>query len=174
MIGPARPIGGAVVAIAALGAAHASLLALLAAGGHQPGFAKGLPVAAEDYYGVAAFYVIPLYFALWWLAAVVSHGAASAFGGRGASSGTLRALGPAYALPTLALFIVPDLVVYLAAGHGALVAAMRWYAPLAPIAVLLFATRALRREHGLRRWPAFAAALAGFVAQALPAVWLLR
>jgi hypothetical protein len=164
----------AVVAVLALGAAHATLLACLAAGGHRPSFAAGLPVGADAYYRVASMYAVPLYFSLWAIAAAASHGAARALGGRGELRAGLAVLGPAYALPTLLLFVLPDLVIYLAAGHEALAEAMRWYAPLAPLAVVVLAGRALRRVYDLRRLHALVAAFVGFLAQALPAAWLLR
>ncbi len=167
-------LGRAFAAVGALGVAHATLLAILAADGHRPSFAAGLPVAAESYYRVASIYVIPLYFVLWIIAAAASHRAARAFGGGGSWRDALAALGPAFALPPLLLFVVPDLIVYVFAGHGALVAAMRWYAPLAPITVLLLSGRALRGVYGLRRLHALVAAFTGFLAQALLAAWLLR
>ncbi len=158
----------------ALGIAWATLMALLAAGGHRPSAAHGLPVSADRYYGVAAFYLAPLCVALWWLLAAVTHRAARRLGGHADAAALRAALGPAWALPLLLALVLPDLVVYLAAGHAALGRALPYYAPLAVLACAAACTRATARVTGLGAGRAFAAAAAGLLAHALPAASLIR
>jgi hypothetical protein len=83
------------------------------------------------------------------------------------------ALAPAYAWPLLLAFVLPDLGVTLLLGHEQLAAAMRFYAPLAPLLVLAASIRAVRRLGA--SWPrAVVAPLVGLVAQALAGSLVLR
>lgn len=163
-----------VAAPLALGVAWASLMALLAAGGHRPSAAHGLPVSADRYYGVAAMYLAPLCVGLWWWLSAVTHRAARRLGGHGEAADLRAALGPAWALPLLLGLVVPDLAVYLIAGHAALARALPYYAPVAVIACAVACTRATARATGLDAGRAFAAAALGLLAHALPAALLIR
>lgn len=157
-----------------LGVAWAALMALLAAGGHRPSAAHGLPMSADRYYAVAALYLAPLCVALWWLLAAVTHRAARRLGGHADAAALRAALGPAWALPLLLALVLPDIAVYLAAGHAALATALPFYAPLAVISCAVACTRATARVTGLGAGRAFTAAAAGLLAHALPAALLIR
>ncbi len=158
----------------ALGIAWAILMALLAAGGHRPSAAHGLPVSADRYYGVAALYLAPLCVALWWWLSAVTHRAARRLGGSGDAATLRAALGPAWALSLLLGLVLPDLAVYLAAGHAALASALPYYAPVAVTACAVACARATARVTGLRGGRAFAAAAVGLLAHAVPAALLIR
>lgn len=126
---------------------HALFSALLAVAGHQPSVAL-LPIPRARYYLAQAFFVIPVELAAWaahgWVAAVLGR---RLFGGRGDLSGCLAALGAAQAVPMLFAFLLPDLVVYLGFGFGALGPAMRWYAPVAAVWSLVLAVLAVAAAH---------------------------
>lgn len=165
---PAGPT--ALLPVLLLGGLYALLLGLLAAGGHQPSVARGLPVAAERYYAVAAIYVAPLFVGLWLLFAAL----ADRLAGGGRAAATRAVLAYTYALPFAALFVVPDLVVYGLAGHAGLGRWLPLYAPLAPLAVVLLTAEALRALHGVGRGRALAASVGAFVLQAVPMALLIR
>lgn len=157
-----------------LGASWAALAACLAAGGHQPSMTRGLPVAADDYYAIAALYLAPLWVGLTALTAGVAHALARGLGGRGPMAASLGAVGAAYALPLWCAFVVPDLVVFALAGHDALGAAMRFTGPLALGWVALRTVQAIGAVHGLGRGRAWVAAMVAAVVQAIPAALLVR
>lgn len=157
-----------------LGASWAALAAGLAAGGHQPSMTRGLPVAADDYYAIAALYLTPLWVGLTALTAAVAHALARGLGGRGSMAASLGAIGAAYALPLWLAFVVPDLVVFALAGHDALGVAMRFTGPLALAWVTLRTVQAIGAVHGIGRGRACVAALVAAVVQAVPAALLVR
>lgn len=157
-----------------LGLGWALFAAGLAAQGHQPSMTRGLPVAPERYYGVAALYLAPLWVGLTLLTAGVAHGMARILGGRGAWPASLSAVGPAYALPLLTLWLVPDVLTWLIAGHGALGMTLRVAAPVAVVGVTVRTVQAIRAAHGLGVGRALAAALVAALAQAAPFGWLVR
>jgi hypothetical protein len=74
----------------------------------------------------------------------------------------------------LFLFLVPDVVVYLVAGHGALAKAMRFYAPVAPLTCIALASIGLRAAHGLRVGVAIGVTLVASLVQAAMGGILLR
>lgn len=157
-----------------LGATWAALAALLAAGGHQPSMSRGLPVAAEAYYATAALYLAPLGVALTVLTAATAHELARLSGGGGAWPASLGAIGAAYALPLWVAFVLPDLAVYLLAGHDAMGMAMRVSGPIAVAWVTLRTVQAIEAVHGIRRGRALAVAIGAAVVQAIPMAWLVR
>jgi Yip1 domain len=159
--------------VLALGALYAAFALLLHLGGHAPSVTL-VPIPRERYYLWQSVFVAPLFVVLWLVYALVAHGLSRLAGGRGAAKATLAVIGLGYAAPVALLFVVPDLAVYLVAGHGALGKAMRVYAPLAVIACLGLCAAGLRAAHGLGPGRAVLAALAGFVAQGAVGGILLR
>lgn len=142
------PLAPALGSLAALGAAYAGFSALLAARGISPR-AVLLPIEPAQYYAAQALFVGPLFVGLAWLFARTTLLLA------GTREVTPReafaALAPRYAWPLLVLFVLPDLGVFLVAGHGALAKAMRYYAPLAPIAITVLAARHVQSSWGVSR-----------------------
>lgn len=149
-----------------LGVLWSVLFALLAVGGHQPSFTVGLPVSAERYYATAAAYAIPLLLLLGWIFASVACGVAGV-------ADELDALMAAWARPTAACFVLPDLVAYATVGFEGVAMVVRFTAPITAVAVLAWATYALV-SRGAPRGRALGAAALGLLAQALPAAFLLR
>ncbi len=156
-----------------LGALYAGFALLLHLGGHAPSVTL-VPIPRERYYLWQAAFVAPLFVALWLVYGAVAHGLGRLAGGKGAPGATLAVIGIGYAIPLALLFVIPDLLVYLVAGHGALARAMRVYAPLAVIACVALCAAGLREAHGLSRGRAAAIALVGFIAQAAVGGVLLR
>ena len=167
---PGLAVGSGLV----LGMIWAGFMGWLAADGHRPTMDRGLPVSAERYYAIAAIYMIPLCIGLTLLTAGVAHRVARLLGGAGGWPATLATVGPAYALPLLALYLVPDVAVYAVAGHAGLAYVLRFGLPLAVLLVALRTVGALRAAHGLSRGRAWAAALTAGVAQAIPFALLVR
>jgi hypothetical protein len=161
----------AIASVVALGAAHALLSALL---GLQGIAARAvlLPIAIDRYYLAQAVFVGPLDALLAWLFARTALRLAGL--GEVARRDTLPQLVTVYASCLLALFVVPDLVVYLVAGHGALARAMRFYAPLVPLAMVAATTWTLRRRYDVGVARAASASLVGLVLQALVGAVVLR
>ena len=84
------------------------------------------------------------------------------------------AVGFGYAVPMTVFFIVPDVVVYMFAGHEALPGAMAWYVPVALAMTYERVGQAIRDVHELSRGMAYLIALAPAIAQALPMAMLVR
>ncbi len=131
---------------------------------------RGLPVAADRYYLVAAFYIIPLVIGLWQVYGRVAHAVS---GAPGTADDTLAALARPWAVPLTVAFVVPDLVVLIGWGHAALAPAMIYYAPVAVLSVVVWSVIALRaRQVGTGR--AVAAVLAAAIVHGIPASVFLR
>jgi hypothetical protein len=156
-----------------LGALYAGFSLLLHLGGHAPSVTL-VPIPRERYYLWQSVFIAPLFIALWLIYGGVAHGLSRLAGGRGAPGSTLAVIGLGYAVPLALLFVVPDLAVYLVAGHGALGKAMRIYAPLAAIGCVLLCAVGLRTAHGIARGRAAAISLVGLLAQAAAGGILLR
>lgn len=166
----ARP---AVVWLLSLGVIYAVFCALLWRA-DVPARAVLLPIAAEHYYAWQAVYVGPLMAGLAtlyaWLAWRFAGGSA-----RGSSyAEAWAALVPRYAGFVLLGFVVPDLVVFLAAGPGALAPAMRYYGALAPIGIVASSVTPLRSLTGASLPRALGSALGALVVQGLAGAPLLR
>jgi len=160
-------------AMLVLGILHAGFSLLLHVTGHTP--RMGIPgFGRENYYLYQALFVIPLYLALFWIGGLVAHTIARRFSGAGSREASLAVFGVAYAMPMIALFILPDLVVFLGFGFAAIGKAMRFYAPLAAIACVWLGALGLSRAHQIGAGRAGIAAFVGFVAQALIGGVLLR
>jgi hypothetical protein len=157
----------------ALGALHAAFSLLLWLGGHAP--RVGIPgFGRQAHYLLQAAFALPLYGFLFWLGGSVAHGLARRAGGQGSRGATLSVFGVAYAVPMIGLFIVPDVVVYLAFGFGAIGKAMRFYAPAAAIGCLVLGAWGLAEAHRIGRWRAAGVALGAFVVQAAVGGVVLR
>ncbi|MFT7623696.1 MAG: hypothetical protein ACI9WU_002879 [Myxococcota bacterium] len=164
----------AVASVLGLGAAWSSLYAALAAGGHAPSSDRGLFVSADSYYQVAIILILPTVVLLWQILGRVSCVVGYRLGGRCGYPNVLAALGPAWALPILLLFIVPDFVVLGTLGFDALGPSMRYYAPLVPLVILAACTHRMAAATSLSYGRAFIAVLAGLMAQSIPAALLIR
>jgi hypothetical protein len=136
---------GAVIALGALSATYAAFSALLYAGG-VPARAVWLPIDPARYYLAQAFFIAPLMVSLAVIFTLVVR--ALAGGGTVRFRDAFAVFAPVYAWPLLVLFVLPDLAVYLAFGHGALAKAMRLYAPLVPIAITALGAARARRAFG--------------------------
>lgn len=159
--------------VLALGALYAGFSLLLHEGGHAPRVTL-VPIPKERYYLWQALFIVPLFVLLWLIYGLVAHGLARLAGGRGSLGASLAVLGAGYAVPLACLFVVPDLLVYLAFGHGALAPAMRVYAPLAMIGCVALSALGLMQAHRLGRGRAVAIALVGLVVQGALGGVLLR
>jgi Yip1 domain len=153
-------------AMLVLGLVHAGFSLLLHLAGHAPRI--GIPgFGRENHYLWQAIFVVPLYVALFWIGGLVAHGVARLFSGAGSRDASLAVFGVAYAVPMIVLFLVPDIVVFLAFGFAAIAKAMRWYAPVAGISCVWLGVVGLSRAHKLSVGRASLAAIAGFLAQAI-------
>jgi len=74
----------------------------------------------------------------------------------------------------LLLFLLPDIAVYLVAGHAALAPAMRVYGPLAPLAIVVSSTVGLRAAFAVPLVRAVPAAMAALLAQTAFSAMALR
>ena len=158
-------------AVAVLGLLYAALYGALAANGHVPSAARGLPVGVDRYYATAALYIAPLCFLLWAIFGAIAHGLVP----RAAPyRATMSALGLAWAVPITVFFVVPDFVIFAAAGHPALSLALRITAPFTAVAIVALSTVALEVVHGCGRGRAIAAAVAALIVHSLPAALLIR
>lgn len=166
-----RPQREPFVAIGALGAAYAAFSYLLHRAGISPR-AVWLPVDPARYYLAQTFFVGPLFFILTalyvYVVRLLAGGARAPFGM------AFDRIAPAYAWPILFLFVVPDLSVFLAAGHGALATAMRFYGPLAPVAIVALTTGRARSLFGCSLGRAAAAALGALIVQGAAGAIALR
>lgn len=156
-----------------LGALYAGFSLLLHLGGHAPSVTL-VPIPRARYYLWQSAFIAPLFVALWLIYSGVAHELCRIAGGRGAFRSTLAVIGLGYAVPLALLFVVPDLLVYLVFGHGALGKAMRLYAPLSAAGCVLLCALGLRAAHGVTLGRAAGISLAGFIVQAAAGGILLR
>ncbi|AKT36075.1 YIP1 family protein [Chondromyces crocatus] len=161
------------VPVLLLGALYAAFALLLHLGGHAPSVTL-VPIPRDRYYLWQAGFVAPLFVALWWIYGLTAHGLSRLAGGRGDRGATFAVIGVGYAVPVTVFFVLPDLIVYLVAGHGALARAMPFYAPLALFGVLTLCALGLRAVHGLSPARAALVSLTGFVLQGAAGGILLR
>ena len=166
-----RPRRESIVALGALGAAYAAFSFLLHRAGISPR-AVWLPIDPARYYLAQTVFVGPLFFIL--TALYVYLVRLLAGGGRISFGVAFDRIAPAYAWPVLFLFVVPDLSVFLAAGHGALAKAMRFYGPLAPIVVVALTTGRARSLFDCGAGRAAGAALVALIVQGAVGALALR
>jgi hypothetical protein len=162
------------LAMLLVGGVWALFSAALAFGGEAPSVTL-VPIPKAHYYAAQALFAVPLFWLLWGVLTQVAHRLATAFGGSvDGRSGAAAMLGHAYAAPMIALFLVPDILVYGVFGHAGLARFMKFYAPLGPLVALALGSAGLARAYGLGRGRAFVTALCAFLAQALVGAPLLR
>lgn len=166
----ARP---ALLWLLALGVVYAVFCLLLWRAG-VPARAVLLPVSAESHYAWQALFVGPLMSALATLYAWLAWRLAGGSPPRSSFAEAWAALVPRYAGWVLLGFVVPDLVVFVAAGPGALAPAMRYYGAVAPIGIVASSVAPLGELTGAGRPRASGSALAALVVQALAGAPLLR
>lgn len=162
----------AAASLSALGAVYAAFSFLLYRAGVAPR-AVWLPIDPPAYYLAQALFVAPLFVLLTVLYVAVVRAVLPARAEVGFRAAYFR-LAPAYAWPLLVLFVVPDLLVFLSQGHAALPRAMRYYGPLAPLAIVALTVARARPLFGVGTGRAALAAFAGLVAQAALGALVLR
>jgi hypothetical protein len=156
--------------VLALVGAYVALSLVLAWQGAEP---RRLLLPVPHYYVFQAVILYPLFVLLVALFVEITRRVSGVGPRDDAPDAWVDVLAPAYAWPLLAAFVIPDLVVTLVWGFERLAAAMRFYAPVAPLLVLVGAVRGARRLGA--SWPrACLASLAGLVAQALAGSLVLR
>lgn len=170
---PARPRWlGAGPALAALGVSYAVFSFLLQRAGASAR-AVWLPIAPESYYGAQALFVAPLFVGLAAIFTLVTR-AVAAPRQEVSFRDAFESLAPAYAWPILLAFVLPDLVAFHVVGFAGLGKAMRLYAPLMPVLVMIATTIRARALFGVSQVRAFAATFAGLVAQGVVGASVLR
>lgn len=153
------------VAMLVLGVLHAGFSLALHLAGHTP--KMGIPgLGRENHYLFQSIFIIPLYFVLFWIGGRVAHATARRLSGTGSREASLAMFGIAYAVPMIFLFIIPDILVFLLWGFGAIAKAMRYYAPLAAITCVGLGTVGFSRAHELAPGRAALAVFVAFVVQA--------
>ena len=157
-----------------LGLSYASFSVALAIAGAAPKRVL-LPVAVEHYYAIQAAFVGPLFAALIALhtkiVVAILHQKA---GPRTSFGEAYLVLGNAYAWPLLALFVVPDALVFALWGFDSIAKAMRFYAPVALLVILALSTIRARDLFGVTLPRALGAVFVGLVVQAMLGGLLLR
>jgi hypothetical protein len=143
---------------------------LLDAGGHRPSFGA----LVERHYLLLAVLLLPAAFVIWLLHSATAQAMARALGGGGTLRDTMVAIGPAYALPMLLLFVLPDLITYLAFGFDALGKVVRVFAPLALLCRIVVGTRAVMASHSISPGRALLAELIALLAEGAATVPWLR
>jgi hypothetical protein len=159
--------------VASHGVLSALFLAWLAYEGEAPSGPLIAPIPRESYYGWEAIFVSPLRLAMALAFAGSAHAVARKLGGSGTFEDTFDRGARALALPFLALWLLPDVVLYATGGFERLADGVRFTAAASSIGTLVLAVLALRHGHALSTGRALVAALVGLVAQAaLGAPWL--
>ncbi len=157
-----------------LGLSYASFSAALAITGAQPKRVL-LPVGTEHYYAIQSAFVGPLFAGLIALYTKIVMAIAAPKGEPRATFGDAYVLlGNAYAWPFLALFVVPDALVFALWGFDAIAKAMRFYAPVALVAVLILGVIRARELFGASLPRTLGGVFLGLVVQAMVGGLLLR
>jgi hypothetical protein len=159
------PRGAGTVPVVVAGTAWAALSVVLAANGESP--SRPAPFIPDDvHYLAQAIFVVPLFLVSWLVLSVVAS--------RIARGRAHAPLGYAYGLPLLVTWAIPDAIAYGVFGFGSLAPLVRVVAPATAVYTLFLASRAVRAATGCSSGRAFAAAIAGLLAQALVGAWALR
>lgn len=157
-----------------LGLSYAAFSAALAIAGAAPKRVF-LPIAVESYYAAQAVFVGPLFAGL---IALYTKITMAILGRKDVPSVPFSdayvALGNAYAWPLLALFVVPDALVFALWGFGSIAKAMRFYAPVALVVILVLSTLRARALYGTSIARALGAVFVGLVVQAMLGGLVLR
>lgn len=145
-------VGRAALVVVLVGLAWAGFSAALDAAGHEPSF-TGNPLPARGYYGVQAWFVLPVLVVAWLVLGGVAHLLSRLLADEGTPPGDLPSLlaplGFAWAVPILVLFLVPDILVYALGGFVELGFLVRLTAPLTALWVVVLAAAAVRAARGL-------------------------
>lgn len=162
------------LSVVLMGLGWAAFTAVLAAGDHVPSGPPLLPIAPESYYAWQVLFVAPVRFAMFGALAASAHLLARALGGEGSAKQTMLVAGLSMAVPSVVLWLVPDAIVYAAAGFEALAVGMRYYVPLSVLWTVVLVTAGTRAVHGLSLGRAVVVALVGLLAHALVGAPFLR
>jgi hypothetical protein len=160
-------------AILLLSALWAALCLVLFAGGFRPTRGVAFIPQPQHYLWQAVLLPSVLVFA-WLVGAGVADAVGRALGGSPALAGLRTTLGLAWAVPIGVLFVVPDLLVLILAGHAALAPAMLWYAPAALLWAAVLGHLAVRRCTGLGTAAAAVVVLAAYTVQGLVVSLVVR
>lgn len=170
----ARPVlGAAATAVVGTALVWAALCLLLGLAGHAPSRVL-LPLPRQSYYLWQAALLVPTLLVSWVILGGVCHALARAVGGGGSAPSTFACAGFAYAVPLLSLFVIPDLVAYLAFGFASLAKLVRVSGLVLVLAECALVARAVVAAHGLPWSRAVPVALAGLFAQAAVGGTVLR
>ncbi len=157
-----KPLAKAALLVALYASVYAAFCLWLATDGHAPSAASPL-LDRETHYRMQAMLLVPVSMIAWLAVGATVYAVARALGGTGPRDATIALVGRAWAGPTLALFVVPDIATYAARGFDAIAVTTRWTAPLTLIVLAVWLFRGLRREHRLGGARSALAVFAGVV-----------
>lgn len=154
---------------AILGSAWAAFLVVLATNGHEPSGPLVLPIARADYYAFEAALAVPVYVAMFFVYAGVLHGFSrkSWLHAQSIAGGTML-VSSGFA------FLLPDVLVYVAAGFDAIGPAMRFYLPISALWALVLGFTGVKAAFGLTNGRAAIASFVAFFAQTAVSAPILR
>jgi len=157
-----------------MGACWAAFLATLARGGHVPSGPPVLPIPKAHYYAWETAFVLPVYLAMFGALASILHLLGRRLGGKGTAGQAMTVAGISMAVPSLGLWLLPDLLIHLTLGFDAMASAMRYYVPLSLTWTIVLATSGMRAIQGLSLGRAIVVALVGLLAHWLIGAPFLR
>ena len=166
-----KPTRG-VLATGALCAGYSAFSLLLFLSG-APARAVWLPIEPSAYYLAQAVFVWPL-FALLTVVFTATVRATANPSALGTFRESYDALAQAYAWPLLLCFVIPDVVAFLIVGQAGLAKAMRYYAWIAPLAIVALSARYARTRFGVSTGRAALASVAALFAQGALGATVLR
>ncbi|QDG50575.1 hypothetical protein FIV42_07455 [Persicimonas caeni] len=141
-----RALRSAIGAVLSAAMVYSAFVLWMYATGHQPSF-TGNPIPAEHYYLWQAIFLPPWLLVAWAAYASAAHGLSRLFGSTATWPATAAPLGFALAVPLTWSYLIPEMLVFGLAGHGALVTAMRITGPLTLIWWSVLTWKALRSTH---------------------------
>ena len=141
----------------------ALLLLVFAFRGHAPSGPLLLPVDRAGYYGWEAAFIVPIQLLMWWAMSAVLHGLSRRAGGTGSASLSRAVAGLSVAVPYVLVWLLPDAIVYAAAGFDALGVLVRVTAPLCLLWALVLTTLGVGAVHGVSGGRAFGIALVSLI-----------
>jgi hypothetical protein len=154
------------------GVLYACLYGLLAHGGHQPSATKYLPTDPEIYYLCAAIYSLPCCVGLTCIASGIA-GYGARFETKDWTAG-IRVFATAYAGPFIWFLVVPEILVFIFFGFGALGEVARFFVPLVALVVVKHFYTLSRLHFHVSKGRAIAMTFVAAFAQALPLAYLFR
>ena len=163
-------IRSALGALTVLGVLYALLYHQLAVAGSQPSMIRALPTQPESYYRAASYFVLPTLFGLWGLLSITTSLLC-----RTPFQAVAQPMGLAFGSALLIGLVLPDLLAFNLAGHGAMVWMVRITGPLSFILLVhrgwLALAVAAPKTGSKRRALAL---IGGIIALGIPATLLLR